>query len=111
MGKRVITGVDLKLKDVDVSDIAVSVEVSQSLGNIATAHVVLQDKDIDIVLSTNHGMVSDEIVVRGVDVSDWVYGYAVVVDVRATYPRTVELFMYADREVLSINGGYPWERS
>jgi hypothetical protein len=48
-----------------------------------------------------------KITVNGTDISNWVHGYDRLAEVDEL--DTIRLHMYADSDVLSINGTHPWE--
>jgi hypothetical protein len=50
---------------------------------------------------------NDTILINGTDISSWITGY----DRKVSVGRldSVLLYIQCDREILSINGGYPWE--
>ena len=112
--KRVCRDSTVLLGGVDVSNRVVKWVLIGEVGDLYMCHLTLIDAPLlltitpDPELSTRLRVArSDDVVVGGVNISAWITGYRRIVHVGEI--DTVELHVQCDRDVLAINGGYPWE--
>lgn len=111
MSKTICRTPEIILGGIDVSKIFVSANISIRYGDLNKVYLTLRNDRSYIQINRDDtralAAINDKIWIKDVDVSSWVEAYSFVN--HATYGRTVELTLHADRDVLSINGTYPWE--
>jgi len=123
VSKKIYRNVTIILGGQDVSDWVTRWKVGGDIGELYTAEIDLIDSADVVTVEFGKGSISqqprrggyaavrvatdDIIKVRGVDVSDHIYGYDRSVEVGKA--PVIRLYIQVDSDILTVNGTHPWE--